>query len=102
LQQGWGKEDQLIALPELRLSQLHAAQARQGSLQKRSGLQADFEGPSALQGFTSQTHTHSKPLNRQLIPLSKEQKFMDFSKCLENSQNFSEHEKCPKKVRFQR
>jgi hypothetical protein len=42
------------------------------------------------EGFTSQT---PKPLNRPLILLLEHQKFMDFSKCLENPQNFSEHGK---------
>jgi hypothetical protein len=47
-----------------------------------------------IEGFTSQT---PKPLNHPLVPLSEHQKFMDFSKCLENSQNFSGYGKCPKK-----
>jgi len=42
-----------------------------------------------LEGFTSQT---PKPLNRPIVPLSEHQKYMDFSKCLANSQNMG---KCP-------
>jgi len=37
-----------------------------------------------LEGFTSQT---PKPLNRPIVPLSEHQKFVDFSKSLENSQS---------------
>jgi hypothetical protein len=44
--------------------------------------------PAAFaEGLTSQTPKHT---------LSEHQKFMEFSKCLGNSQNFSEHGKCPK------
>jgi hypothetical protein len=50
-----------------------------------------------LEGFTSQTPT---PLNRPPIPLSEHQNFVDFSNCLENSQNFSEDGKWPKKCEF--
>jgi hypothetical protein len=41
--------------------------------------------------------TNSSVAAAERIPLSEHQKFMDFSKCLENSQSFPEHGECPKK-----
>jgi hypothetical protein len=48
----------------------------------------------SVEGSTGQTPT---PLNRPLIPLSEHQKFMIFSKYLENSQNFTQRGKWPEK-----
>jgi hypothetical protein len=87
----------LIALPELRLSQPHAAR---GSLQKRSGLQADFEGRSALEGFTRQTHT-TVTTHTANFPIETPKNF-GFFKVLRKFSKVLRTWEIPQKVRFQR